>query len=462
MNTHADKTQEKKNQSVANAVSQKKSEAESTFQFVYSRPKTIAQRKLQEKANNSPRSMQLKTMQDMANNKPQVKQAAQSFAMADNHSGQQQQPIQKKENNTGLPDNLKAGIENLSGYSMDDVKVHRNSNKPAQLQAHAYAQGTDIHLGAGQEKHLPHEAWHVAQQKQARVKPTIQVKGIMNVNDDITLEKEADEMGEKALQAKWRKNYEKLTQPIFDRSHTVLQRALVFDSSAVGSNRLMVDDSRSWKFGLAAAMPVANGEARCHIISFEAIRLGVWQATVAYLYHAGTQSLFINDMTALVKAIFPYGATSGIHNTVPLNDIAKKLYAEAHNAIDEIIKNKSNDAIAIQRANDLVLCLNSSPDNLRGADASTNSSIGGFLDPRGGDIQLSTLYGTQFFLITGATALQLLELSLDQRKRLIQVYMDSNAIQNSEVKNMLANVMVGGGHVVYIEEPTTKSHHPLL
>jgi hypothetical protein len=75
-------------------------------------------------------------------------------------------PIQKKENNTGLPDGLKSGIENLSGYAMDDVKVHYNSNKPAQLNAHAYAQGTDIHLGSGQEQHLAHEACHVVQQKQ--------------------------------------------------------------------------------------------------------------------------------------------------------------------------------------------------------------------------------------------------------------------------------------------------------
>lgn len=105
-----------------------------------------------------------------------------------------------KPNNTGLPDNLKAGIENLSGYSMDDVKVHYNSDKPAQLQAHAYAQGTDIHIGPGQEKHLPHEAWHVVQQKQGRVKPTVQMKGGEQVNDDAGLEKEADVMGEKALQ----------------------------------------------------------------------------------------------------------------------------------------------------------------------------------------------------------------------------------------------------------------------
>lgn len=73
-----------------------------------------------------------------------------------------------KENNTGLPDNLKTGMENLSGMSLDHVKVHRNSDKPAQLQAHAYAQGTDIHLGSEQEKHLPHEAWHVVQQQGGR------------------------------------------------------------------------------------------------------------------------------------------------------------------------------------------------------------------------------------------------------------------------------------------------------
>ena len=111
-------------------------------------------------------------------------------------------PIQKKANNTGLPNNLKSGIENLSGHSMDDVKVHYNSSKPAQLNAHAYAQGTNIHLASGQEKHLPHEAWHVVQQKQGRVKPTLQMKGKVNVNDEIGLEKEADVMGAKALQLK--------------------------------------------------------------------------------------------------------------------------------------------------------------------------------------------------------------------------------------------------------------------
>lgn len=85
---------------------------------------------------------------------------------------QLKEDISSQSNDTGLPDNLKAGVENLSGYSMDQVKVHFNSGKPAQLQAHAFAQGSDIHVAPGQEKHLPHEVWHVVQQAQGRVKPT--------------------------------------------------------------------------------------------------------------------------------------------------------------------------------------------------------------------------------------------------------------------------------------------------
>ena len=104
-------------------------------------------------------------------------------------------------NNTGMPDNLKSGIESLSGFSMDDVRVHYNSSKPATVQALAYTQGTDIHVAPGQEKHLPHEAWHVAQQMAGRVSPTTNING-MPVNDNASLEHEADVMGEKAVQCK--------------------------------------------------------------------------------------------------------------------------------------------------------------------------------------------------------------------------------------------------------------------
>lgn len=110
--------------------------------------------------------------------------------------------VEQCSNKTGLPDNLKVGVENLSGYSLDDVRVHYNSPTPAQLKALAYTQGTDIHVAPGQEQYLPHEAWHVVQQKQGRVKPTMQMKEVQ-INDDEGLEKEADVMGLKALKAKF-------------------------------------------------------------------------------------------------------------------------------------------------------------------------------------------------------------------------------------------------------------------
>ena len=107
--------------------------------------------------------------------------------------------LQPRKNKTGLPDQLKSGMESLSGMSLDHVRVHYNSPKPAAVQAHAYAQGSDIHLAPGQAKHLPHELGHVVQQAQGRVKPTTSVNGVA-VNDNPSLEKEADRMGARALQ----------------------------------------------------------------------------------------------------------------------------------------------------------------------------------------------------------------------------------------------------------------------
>ena len=161
---------------------------------------------LNAKLNSSPGQNQLKALSNNINNSPRQQQLAQLQAKLNAKAGNS---IQQKAggpaspqtvNKTGLPDNLKSGIENLSGYSMDDVKVHYNSDKPAQLNAHAYAQGTDIHMAPGQERHLPHEAWHVVQQKQGKVKPTMQMNGKVNVNNNAGLEKEADVMGSKAFQ----------------------------------------------------------------------------------------------------------------------------------------------------------------------------------------------------------------------------------------------------------------------
>lgn len=151
--------------------------------YADNRQNTVAQLRLKELANQHVNGLPVSQLQGIAD------------AYADRHSP----VLQRKTNSTGLPDQLKTGVESLSGFSMDDVKVHYNSSRPSALQAHAYAQGTEIHLAPGQEKHLPHETWHVVQQKQGRVQPTLQLKGNIAVNDDTGLEREADVMGNKAL-----------------------------------------------------------------------------------------------------------------------------------------------------------------------------------------------------------------------------------------------------------------------
>ena len=135
--------------------------------------------------NASPRIRQLKDQEESLGGRPEIRSLAEA---------------KKAPNSTGLPDNLKAGVESLSGVALDDVRVHYGSSKPAALQAKAFAQGSEIHVAPGEEKHLPHEAWHVVQQKQGRVKATRQLKSV-SINDDGALEREADWMGALALAA---------------------------------------------------------------------------------------------------------------------------------------------------------------------------------------------------------------------------------------------------------------------
>lgn len=115
---------------------------------------------------------------------PQLKPVSGSAEPADQHSNR-------------LPLQLRTGIAALTGLDLSDVRVQRNSDKPAQLSALAYAQGDRIHLAPGQDAHLAHEAWHLVQQRQGRVQPTLQLAGAA-INDEPALEREADVMGAQA------------------------------------------------------------------------------------------------------------------------------------------------------------------------------------------------------------------------------------------------------------------------
>ncbi|MCP4117742.1 MAG: DUF4157 domain-containing protein [Desulfobacteraceae bacterium] len=93
-----------------------------------------------------------------------------------------------------LPDQLRNSLESVSGYDMSDVRIYFKSALPAYFQARAFAYGTHIYLAPGAEDALVHEAWHVVQQKQGRVKVTKALDGFA-LNNQIELEREADEAG---------------------------------------------------------------------------------------------------------------------------------------------------------------------------------------------------------------------------------------------------------------------------
>lgn len=105
-----------------------------------------------------------------------------------------------KQNNTGIPMQLKQRLERQSGFSFDDVQVHYNSDRPAKLDALAYTQGNEVYIGPGQEKHLPHELGHVVQQKMGIVRANTKHSSGVEMNTEERLERQADEIGAGRIQ----------------------------------------------------------------------------------------------------------------------------------------------------------------------------------------------------------------------------------------------------------------------
>jgi len=88
-----------------------------------------------------------------------------------------------------------------------------------QLQAQAYAGGNEAHFAPAQEQHLPHEAWHVAQQRQGRVDPTLQMQ---SEEEEVQMQSEEEE-----IQMQSEEEEEVQMQP--DSSGAVVQRTLEED-----------------------------------------------------------------------------------------------------------------------------------------------------------------------------------------------------------------------------------------
>lgn len=125
----------------------------------------------------------------------QQKEGNPSFQIEDN----------RPSNKTGIPDALKQRMEDSFGVDFSSVRLHPESSKAPEVGALAYTQGTDIHFAPGQFKPdsaagrqlLGHELTHVVQQAKGRVLPTTEIGGML-VNDDASLEREADMLGARA------------------------------------------------------------------------------------------------------------------------------------------------------------------------------------------------------------------------------------------------------------------------
>ena len=103
---------------------------------------------------------------------------------------------------SSLPSSIQASASQQLQGDLSGVNIHQNSQKASELGALAYTQGKDIHFApnaydphtSSGKSLIGHELTHVVQQSEGRVQATGEIEG-MPLNDDTSLEREADEMG---------------------------------------------------------------------------------------------------------------------------------------------------------------------------------------------------------------------------------------------------------------------------
>jgi hypothetical protein len=100
----------------------------------------------------------------------------------------------KAGDSTGLP-NADSIQHSFGRHDISHVQAYTGGQAQqagAGLAAHAYAQGTDIHVGAPTPEAIGHEAAHIVQQRQGRVRPVLQqddaaVQGHPSARGDVGL-----------------------------------------------------------------------------------------------------------------------------------------------------------------------------------------------------------------------------------------------------------------------------------
>ena len=223
------------------------------------------------------------------------------------------------------------------GVDTSPLKATHNSSFPETVQAEATIQGHQIDFAPNKdtEHNMKHEVAHYIDNVKHGTPQGDQVVNGQKV--DTTREQVVDQMAGEALQGKESQGSEKLTKT--EHNQAPVQRALAFDSKAKGYNRVIFNSKRPWKSGLAKEMPVLATEDRCHVISFEQIRLGVWEALTEFMYGKKARfSSFKQSIRELRDAVFPYGSKAGTHTSSGLKKTTSTLY----NRIDTLLSKINN------------------------------------------------------------------------------------------------------------------------
>lgn len=123
MNTHADKSTEKNSNAFANRMDVQQAVEQEVLQIEDNRSEAVAQRTIQETANNSEQVKQLKALQEMANSSEQVKQLRTVQAVVNEQATQLQSGVIQRQPKP-----------NVTGSSKDSVKlanlVQPEDNRP--------------------------------------------------------------------------------------------------------------------------------------------------------------------------------------------------------------------------------------------------------------------------------------------------------------------------------------------
>ncbi len=136
---------------------------------------------------------------------------------------------------SGMPNETLSQMSSSFGHDFSDVNIHSGSQSAVDAGALAYTQGNDIHFAPGQydpssqsgQELIGHELTHVVQQREGRVQANNEVNG-MPLNDDKSLELEADQMGVKAAQFK-SANSDAPKSPSLMSGHSIQMKSQTMD-----------------------------------------------------------------------------------------------------------------------------------------------------------------------------------------------------------------------------------------